>query len=625
MCRGRTGTFVEYCVVLAAFLLISGATSGQTWNLVSAEWEPSPDGNGVIHDITSYLLSDSGTLVFRADLSGTANSNQKSTILGLKEGTHRVRIYAQGLDPIGQEGERIARVSQSQPRILSDGGVYFTTNVYSFEPSVRGDQVTVSTGPNGSEVVLREGWDLGFTHLSNFGDEQIHMNANGKIAGMLSGFDPSYTQHIALIDSNEASPYRILTEIGDAAPDGNGNLSQFFYRSAPYIDSQDRVTYFAGLSDTLGAFASPIGNNSGTDDSGLFRATIDGVVQLAREGEMLAGIGTLGEVGRYFYPSSRGGQNEVTMSPRVNENGETVFYTEIRNSLDGLGDGVRLFVTDEAGGLTQIAGNNLPNPAGDGSVLQMEFNRPAQSFGAPPIGPNGEVVFTAGLANTDPTRDDNAALFFWSGSALEEVFRHGSPSPDGQGIVTRVSAYAPPNASSQIVFTVDVSTSNGHGTDSLLVRRDADGMLTPLLRTGFPVLGTFVDSISSATINADGTVAANVSLRPLLNAAPRTAILVFTASAFSVAGDYNNDGFVSQADLDLVLLNWGMDTRLQSTPDQWRNELPFGVIGQAELDPVLLNWGDGAPLDVVSIPEPASSGALAMLGLVLTFRRRRAA
>ena len=72
-----------------------------------------------------------------------------------------------------------------------------------------------------------------------------------------------------------------------------------------------------------------------------------------------------------------------------------------------------------------------------------------------------------------------------------------------------------------------------------------------------------------------------------------------------INGDYDNDGFVGQSDLDLVLLNWG-DTS-PPAPAGWVNQVPTGLIGQGALDGVLLNWGNSASSQLVGVPEPSSA------------------
>jgi hypothetical protein len=89
-------------------------------------------------------------------------------------------------------------------------------------------------------------------------------------------------------------------------------------------------------------------------------------------------------------------------------------------------------------------------------------------------------------------------------------------------------------------------------------------------------------------------------------------------------GDYNASGTVEQADLDLVLLNWGADAA--TPPAGWINHLPVGVIDQTELDAVLLNWGQvggtPAPASVVAaVPEPNGmllGMAVAIVGLAIS-------
>lgn len=84
-----------------------------------------------------------------------------------------------------------------------------------------------------------------------------------------------------------------------------------------------------------------------------------------------------------------------------------------------------------------------------------------------------------------------------------------------------------------------------------------------------------------------------------------------------VEGDYNASGLVEQADLDLVLTNWGADG--STPPAGWENDLPQGIIDQGELDSVLSNWGSTASVAVV--PEPASfllllGGGLSVWGIL---------
>jgi len=58
---------------------------------------------------------------------------------------------------------------------------------------------------------------------------------------------------------------------------------------------------------------------------------------------------------------------------------------------------------------------------------------------------------------------------------------------------------------------------------------------------------------------------------------------------FDVPGDLNDDGFVGQADLDMILAKWGW-TVDPSDPADTNND---GFIGQSDLDFVLDHWGDG--------------------------------
>jgi len=84
-------------------------------------------------------------------------------------------------------------------------------------------------------------------------------------------------------------------------------------------------------------------------------------------------------------------------------------------------------------------------------------------------------------------------------------------------------------------------------------------------------------------------------------------------------GDINGDGFVGLEDLDILLANWGDETRLL---DWAAGEITGdGIVGQADLDVVLANWGEGTPPET-AVPQPAS--ALSLGGMVLMCMRRGA-
>jgi hypothetical protein len=83
-----------------------------------------------------------------------------------------------------------------------------------------------------------------------------------------------------------------------------------------------------------------------------------------------------------------------------------------------------------------------------------------------------------------------------------------------------------------------------------------------------------------------------------------------------IPGDYNGNGRVEQADLDLVLLNWGT-----ALAQPWVD----GSVDQAELDGVLLNWGNTGGLTAAAgIPEPASIVIAASLVAAAVFHLRTA-
>ncbi|MEM7624553.1 MAG: hypothetical protein AAF333_02875 [Planctomycetota bacterium] len=108
---------------------------------------------------------------------------------------------------------------------------------------------------------------------------------------------------------------------------------------------------------------------------------------------------------------------------------------------------------------------------------------------------------------------------------------------------------------------------------------------------------------------------------------PALSVTTLTALVGQMAGDLDGDGVVAQADLNLVLLNWGSG----DLPDGWvaTDQLTDGQISQNELNTVLLNWGAGASGSVggtagLLIPEPGVGLLTAGVAVCLVARRRGA-
>jgi probable HAF family extracellular repeat protein len=105
----------------------------------------------------------------------------------------------------------------------------------------------------------------------------------------------------------------------------------------------------------------------------------------------------------------------------------------------------------------------------------------------------------------------------------------------------------------------------------------------------------------ASAVSADGRTIAGVGRNPR----GQTEAWLATIHELPPSGDFDASGLVEQADLDLVLLNWGTEL-VNPGAVGWINDLPQGPVEQTELDQVLLNWGASSALTAAAVPEPAT-------------------
>jgi hypothetical protein len=134
------------------------------------------------------------------------------------------------------------------------------------------------------------------------------------------------------------------------------------------------------------------------------------------------------------------------------------------------------------------------------------------------------------------------------------------------------------------------------------IEGEGGGVFVPADGTQFE----FITAAGGFTGQFDQIITPNTGLGADVEVAYECVSVVLTVLDTFLVGDYNANGAVEQADLDLVLLNWGNEL-IDPLAAGWIDDLPDGPIDQAELDRVLLNWGNTmGTLAVASVPEPSS-------------------
>jgi hypothetical protein len=270
--------------------------------------------------------------------------------------------------------------------------------------------------------------------------------------------------------------------------------------------------------------------------------------------------------------------------------GDKVLISAYREPVDGLTDVGAAYLFDLEGNLLQTFQN--PDP-GDNDFFGIAVAA---------VGDDKALVGAIEHTPSNPTLTGGRAyLFDLQGDVLAEIL---NPTPASQDWFGRAVTAVGEN---RFLIGAPFDKTLGLHTGAAYLYNTAGELLHTFLPPEPVANGQFGQDLATSDdliligshfdggINGPGAVYVYAPVPPL-------------------PGDFNDDSIIDQADLDLVLLNWGADATVP--PDGWISNLPSGLIDQAELDNVLLDWGQSFDSEAAggTVPEPA---AVQIAGLVI--------
>ena len=360
-----------------------------------------------------------------------------------------------------------------------------------------------------------------------------------------------------------------LARIGDSVPIGGGTFTNF-----------NRIVL-----NNVGQIATDVGIDD--QDSGIYRIDETGYTRIAREGDAA--------------PDSS--QTFVSFGdPALNDNGQTAFGTTLSDGTGGLlrSDGISQ---------TWIAREN-DNVPGDGNISSF--------LQSPAINNAGQVAFNALLGGVGVSFGNNEAIYLGDGTGLTRVAREGQASPDGDGTFGdgEFDEYAL-NEAGQVAFITNLQDTDGGFDDNQGIYISNGGTLEQIVRA------------DDAVPNGDGDF--NFFGKLALNDQGQIA---FRAGLEETSGssEFPDAIFVYDEQLGLMEVARAGDPLLNSTISDL--ELADGINERGNPASGLNNAGqiafrfdleDGREgIALWTIPEPATLGLLAIGGLAMLKRKRKA-
>ena len=375
---GWIGMAAAFCLAAMPARAASPSPGLQTdIRVIATTGDLAPDGNGRFAAFDAPLLNSSGTVAFRASLSGGGIDSDQGIFRG--DGTTLLQIARESQVVPGGNG---VYSSFGFPTINESGQVAFGAFLR-MTNSPNTDTAAIYRG-TGVEIVeiVRAGQTLpdgvGIFRDNSFLIDQPLINNVGQVAfsSSISGGAPS-----SGIFRGDGTTVVQIARRNQPAPEGMG----VFY-------DIDRVP----TQNNLGQVAFQIrASDLGASDYGIYRSDGSNSVRIVRTGQALDGNGSFLGISRYI---------------AINDSGAVAFFGLLSNPTR---QGV--FLGTEST-IFQIARQGQIAPDGNGAL---------RMFGRPALNESGQVVFRATLTGTVGGDNDNQGLFRTDGTTLVQIAAFG--------------------------------------------------------------------------------------------------------------------------------------------------------------------------------------------------------
>jgi hypothetical protein len=181
-----------------------------------------------------------------------------------------------------------------------------------------------------------------------------------------------------------------------------------------------------------------------------------------------------------------------------------------------------------------------------------------------------------------PHREVQGLLTAWSDTQIQLVLNQGGfDSLPGKYLYVIDAAGRANSAGHPLIATNHLTVNSGSGDGDY-----GEGEVVAIVADAAPSGQQFAGWAGDTGALADPAAASTTVTMPDTD---MEVTATYSQVPPSLAGDRSGDGFVGQADLDIVLGAWGQHVAALSAPDPSGD----GFVGQADLDIVLGQWGQG--------------------------------